>query len=202
MRRYLTIIFVLLVNIAKSQAHGGIEQYYYTAAGEPVIVPKVYYESRHHWYGEMRYNYEGFQTVSVNAGKVFSNNRLLSLSVTPFAGVVLGRLNGGTLGSNLKMEYKSLFFSSEPQYTFSLERRLDNFFFNWSELGYELNKIIYTGLALQITRPYKRKNTWEPGAMIGFTYKNWTFPLYAFSPAGNKPNFVLGINWEWKHVKS
>jgi len=202
MRSYLTIMFVMIVTIVKSQAHGGIEQYYYTAAGEPVIVPKVYYESRHHWYGEMRYNYEGFQTVSVNAGKVFSNKGLLFFSVTPFAGIVLGRLNGGTLGSNIKMEYSRLFFSSESQYTFSLEKRVDNFFFNWSELGCELNKTFYAGLALQVTQLYKRENTWEPGAMIGLTYKNWTFPFYAFSPGGDKPNFVLGINWEWKHVKS
>jgi hypothetical protein len=100
------------------------------------------------------------------------------------------------------MEYKSLFFSSESQYTFSVKKRTENFFFNWSEIGYQLTGLIYVGLALQLTHPYEIKNNWEPGVMMGLTYKKWTFPVYAFNPAGNNRNFVLGINWEWKYVKS
>jgi hypothetical protein len=128
----LMITFMMIYNIVKSQVHGGFEQYYYTGAGLPTIVPKAYYESPHHWYGEVRYNYEELQTVSFNAGKIFSNKKLLSYSITPFAGIVLGRLNGGTLGSNIKMEYKSLFFSAESQYTFSVEKRTENLFFKLS----------------------------------------------------------------------
>lgn len=198
----LVITFMVVYHIARSQAHGGIEQYYYTGTGQSVIVPKIYYETTRNWYGEMRYNYEAAQTVSFNAGKVFSIKKLPTVTLTPFAGVVLGRLNGGTVGTNIKMEYQNLFFSSESQYTFSLEKKNEDFFFNWSELGYELNSLVYAGLALQITHPYKQVNRWEPGAMVGFTFKNWTFPVYAFKPAGSKPNFVLGINWEWKYVKS
>src|SRR5450755_630836 len=112
----LMITFIMLYNMVKSQSHGGIEQYYYAGAGVSTIVPKVYYESPHNWYSEVRYNYEELQTVSFNAGKIFSHKKLLSYSVTPFAGIVLGRLNGGTLGLNIKMDYKSLFFSSESQY--------------------------------------------------------------------------------------
>jgi hypothetical protein len=199
---FLMITFIMIHNIAKSQEHGGFEQYYYTGAGVSAIVPKVYYESGHNWYGEVRYNYEELQTVSFNAGKIFSHKKLLSYSVTPYAGIVLGRLNGGTLGTNINMEYKSLFFSSESQYTFSVEKRTENFFFNWSEFGYQLTGLVYVGLALQLTHPYEIKNNWEPGVMMGFTYKSWTFPVYAFNPAGNNRNFVLGINWEWKYVKS
>ncbi len=184
------------------QEHGSLEQYYYTGAGTSVIVPRVNYQNRHNWFGEVRYNYEELQTVSFNAGKMFSHKKLLSYSVTPFAGIVLGRLNGGTLGSNINMEYKSLFFSSESQYTFSVEKRTENFFFNWSEFGYQFATIMYVGLALQVTHPYEIENNWEPGVMMGLTYKNWSFPLYAFNPACNNRNFVLGINWEWKHVKS
>jgi hypothetical protein len=196
------ITFIMISNVVTSQSHGGIEQYYYTGAGLSTIVPKVYYESPHNWYGEVRYNYEELQTVSFNAGKIFSNKKLLSYSITPFAGIVLGRLNGGTLGSNIKIDYKSLFFSSESQYTFSVEKRAENFFFNWSELGSQLTKLVYVGVALQLTHPYEIKNDWQPGVMIGFTYKSWTFPVYAFNPARNNRNFVLGINWEWKYAKS
>ena len=187
-------------HFSNSQAHGGLEQYYYTGAGVSTIVPRVYYQSRHNWYGEVRYNYEELQTVSFTAGKTFSNKKLLSYSITPVAGIVLGKLNGGTLGSNVKMEYKSLFFSSEFQYTFSVEKKTENFFFKWSEFGYQF-AMVYLGLALQVAHSYEIKNNWEPGIMMGLIYKSWTFPIYVFDPAGNNRNFVLGINWEWKHLK-
>ena len=201
-KSFLMITFIIIYNMAQSQEHGGFEQYYYTGTDVSTIVPRIYYTSPHNWYGEVRYNYEELQTVSFNAGKMFSVEKSLSYTITPFAGIVLGRLNGGTLGTNINIEYKSLFFSSESQYTFSVEKRRENFFFNWSELGYQLTGLVYTGLALQLTHPYEIKNNWEPGVMMGLTYKNWTFPLYAFNPAGNNRNFVLGINWEWKNGKS
>ena len=195
------ITFIMLYNTVKSQSHGGFEQYYYTGAGLPAIVPKVYYESPRNWYGEVRYNYEELQTVSFNAGRIFSHKKLLSYSITPFAGIVLGRLNGGTLGSNIKMEYKSLFFSSESQYTFSVEKRAADFFFNWSEFGWQFTSLVYGGLAVQLTHPYEIKNNWQPGIMMGLTYKSWTFPVYAFNPVEDNRNFVVGINWEWKGAK-
>ena len=193
---------MLLHNMGNSQAHAGFEQYCYTAGSVPTIVPRIYYQSPHNWYGEVRYNYEELQTVSLNAGKMFSHKKLVSYSITPFAGIVLGRLNGGTIGSNINIEHKSLFFSSESQYTFSVDKRRENFFFNWSELGYQLTNLVYMGLALQLTRHYQVINEWQPGIMMGFTYKSWTFPVYAFNPAGCNRNFVVGVNWEWKYVKS
>lgn len=196
------ITLIMSYNVVKCQSYGGFEQYYYTGPGVSTIVPKVYYETSHHWYGEVRYNYEELQTVSFNAGKTFSQKKLLSYSFTPFAGIVLGRLTGGTIGLNLKMDYKSWFFSSESQYTFSHERRVEDFFFNWSECGYELSDFMYTGVALQLTHPFELKNNWQPGVMIGLTYRSWTLPVYAFNPAGNNPIFVVGINWEWKYAKA
>ncbi|MEO7960671.1 MAG: hypothetical protein ABIR19_03935 [Ginsengibacter sp.] len=196
------ILFMLLILSMRSQSqeHAGVEQYYYSAGGSSSIVPKVYYQDKKNWFGEMRYNYEANETMSLNAGKMFSNdNALFDFSITPFAGIVLGKLNGGSVGSNLNLEYHDMYFSSEGQYTFSFSDQKENFIYNWSELGYQLNKLVYTGLALQATHPYELKNYWEPGILLGFTYKNWTFPLYAFSPANDGRNYVLGINWEWKY---
>jgi hypothetical protein len=201
-KNLLILIFILLHNMGKSQAHGGFEQYCYTAGSVATIVPRIYYQSPHNWYGEVRYNYDELQTVSFNAGKMFSHKKLLQYSITPFAGIVLGRLNGGTIGSNIDIGYKSLFFSSESQYTVSVEKRSGNFFFNWSEMGYQVTSLVYVGLALQLTRHYEVINNWQPGVMTGLTYKSWTFPVYVFNPAGCNRNFVVGVNWEWKNIKS
>ena len=193
------ISFILWPVGGNCQEHGSVEQYYYTGAGTSVIVPKANYQNRHNWFGEVRYNYEELQTVSLNAGKMFSNKKSFSYSLTPYAGIVLGRMNGGTLGSNINIKYRNLFFSTESQYTFSVNERTENFFFNWSELGYQFINLVYSGITLQLTHPFEIRNNWEPGLMLGFTYKSWTFPLYAFNPTNNNRNYVLGINWDWDY---
>ena len=196
-------MLVMLYNKANTQSHGGFEQYYYSGnRGTSSIVPKVYYQSKNNWYGEVRYNYEELETFSVNIGKTFSKEGMISYSVTPIAGAMAGKLNGGSVGVNSELNYRNLFFSSESEYIFSTEGRNANFLFNWSELGYQVTGRIYTGLALQLTHVYKTANIWEPGIMVGFSFNKFTFPLYAFSPLTNKKYFVLGINWKWQHSKS
>lgn len=192
----------MLQTNCESQSHSGYEQYYYSGAGQPSFVPKIYYQSPKNWYGEIRYNYEEFQTVSINAGKTFSNSKSLSYSFTPLAGLVAGKLNGGNIGANILLGYKNFFFSSESEYTLSIEKKSESFFFDWSELGYQVNRIFYAGLALQFTHPYEIKNNWQPGFMVGLTYKQWTIPFYAFNPGAKNENFVVGIDWEWKGDKS
>lgn len=203
MHKSICIISFLITSLAgKSQEHGSFEQYYYTGGGASAVVPKLYYQNRHNWFGELRYNYEELQTVSFITGKTFSNDNPVSCSFTPYAGLVLGRMNGGSLGSNIDIEFKNLFFSLESQYTFSVNERSQDFFFNWSEVGYKFTSFFYSGLALQLTHPFETKSKWEPGLMLGLTYKSWTFPFYAFSPTNNNRNYVLGINWEWDYKKT
>ncbi|MEO6187465.1 MAG: hypothetical protein ABIO82_06105 [Ginsengibacter sp.] len=194
-------ILIMLCHTGKSQVHGGLEQYYYSSPGSSVVVPKLYYQTTDNWLGEIRYNYEQLETISFLAGKMFTNNKALSYSITPLAGVIWGKMKGGLIGSDMTLNYKHLFFSSEPQYTFSVEEKTENFFFSWSELGYDFTKMLYAGFALQSTHLYRSQSSWEPGIMMGLNYKNWTFPVYIFSPADENRNLVLGVNWEWEKSK-
>ncbi|MEP7253645.1 MAG: hypothetical protein ABI683_14735 [Ginsengibacter sp.] len=193
------ISILMIPHLGKSQEQGSFEQYYYTGSGTSVIVPKIYLQNKNNWFGEVRYNYEELETVSLNAGKMFSSKNDISYSFKPYAGLVLGRMSGGTLGSNVSLDYRDLFFSSESQYSFSVNEKAQDFFFNWSELGYQFSNLLYSGFALQVTHPFEIRNNWEPGVMLGVTYKNWTFPFYTFSPISVKRNYVLGVNWEWNY---
>ena len=194
---------MMLAPIAgKSQKYAGIEQYYYTGESQSQIVPRIYMENEKNYFGEIRYNYEALNTFSLNFGKAFPFNKNKSISLTPFGGLLLGRMNGGNIGSNFYVEVQHLFFSAENQFTFSFSEKTQNFFYNWTEMGYQPARFWFAGLALQYTRPYRISQSWEPGVMMGVTFKNWTFPFYAFDPVGNNRNFVLGINWEWnKNLK-
>lgn len=186
---------------ARSQEKAGMQQYYYTGLGASSIVPKIYYQSSNNWHSEVRYNYEELQTISFNIGKTISVDKRLRLTVTPMAGVVLGQLKGINIGSNIDLEYKKVFVSLESQFTFSIEKKSQNLFFNWSESAYQFLDFLYAGVALQVSHPYEIKNKLQPGVMVGFCYKNWTFPLYAFDPASKARNYVIGIDWDWQHNK-
>lgn len=192
---------ILFTTKVKSQDHGGVQQYYYSGNGESSIVPKIYYGNKNNWYGAVRYNYEESKTISLNVGKMFSHENLVSYSITPVAGIVMGKLNGITIGSNAEAAYKKLFFSSEFEYDFSIEKKYDDLFFNWSECGYQITNLVYGGIALQVTHHYAVKNRWEPGIMVGMIYKNWTFPVYLFNPGYSNMNFVIGMNWDWTRAK-
>lgn len=197
MFRLCYILVIIQIGALRAQKSAGVEQYYYTGATTSQIVPRIYYQNKVNWIGEVRYNYEAPNTLSLNVGKTFAMDRNSAIKLTPFGGLLAGGMKGGNVGSNISVESNSIFFSAETQYSFSWNEAQENFFYNWSELGYQVGELFYAGLALQYTRPMNLMTVWEPGVMMGLTYKNWTLPLYAFNPTTSSRNFVLGINWEW-----
>ena len=194
------MILILLSGTANAQGTMGFEEYYYT--GLPLSsapVSRIYYQDNSSWYGEARYNYETAQSVSVYAGRTFGKQDSLSWSFTPLAGIVAGKFKGVSLGLNTALDYRSVSFSSALEYNFSGENKRYSFFFSWSELGYQLTKHFYAGLALQQTGLYHMTTVWEPGIQIGISFEKWVFPVYVFNGADNKRYFVLGITREWEH---
>jgi hypothetical protein len=202
MRNSLFMILFLLHSTANGQSPAGFEAYYYTGHRlSSALVSRIYYQVKGSWYGEARYNYEAEQSVSLYAGRTFSKKDSFSYAVTPLAGLVTGKLKGGSVGMNITLDYRKVSFSSALEYSFSEKNKYGSFFFNWSELGYQVTKHIYAGLALQQTCVYNTTMVWEPGIEAGISFGKWLFPVYAFNPAGNKKYFVLGIAGEWEHGK-
>lgn len=184
--------------MASCQQRTGVEEFFYIGHNTPsTVVPRIYYQDYRGWYGEARYNYEEAQTFSIYGGRTFSRRKDLSFSITPVAGLVWGKLKGGSVGANLELDYGNLIFCSSSQYTFSPEDQRSDFFYVWSELGCQLTGNIYTGLALQQTRLLRTNWNWDPGLQIGFLINKWTFPLYIFDPMAGKRHFVLGVTREW-----
>ena len=198
----LILIACLHVYQGKTQGGGGFEQLYYMRSSQgATVVPMVHYTSKNNWYGEARYNYDEAQTFALYGGKTFSRKGTLSYSATPVLGGLMGRMNGGSVGMNMDLGFENLFFSSQSQYTFSLEQKTDKYFFSWTELGYQATPWLYGGMALQQTSLFQSAAKFEPGCMIGFSLRNWTVPVYIFNQAGGEAYFVLGINWVWESQK-
>ncbi len=199
----LLMIIVALFNKAGAQSHIGLEQYYYCGKNQDISFVSIgYYQNAHNWYGEVRYNYEEKKTMSVYAGKTFYGDGKLSYTATPMLGVLIGQFNGGSMGVNLDLAYKSVELSSLLQYVFSKDDRSKSFMLNWTELSYQVTPFMKSGIVLQQSTVYQSSPIMEEGIFIGFSYKNWKLPVYVFSPFSKKRNYVIGINWEWQHGSS
>jgi hypothetical protein len=186
----------------RAQSKFGIENYnYWGQSNENVIVPMIHIETKKNWYAEVRYNYEDAQTLSLFGGKTFTGGKSLQYSITPMTGASFGNFTGLSFAANAEVEWKNFYLSSQTQYSIATRINNDNFFFSWSELGYNISDHIFGGLAIQYTRQQEMNKT-EPGFVAGLNFKGVSIPFYVFSPFKPGRYFVLGLNYEYKFKKS
>ena len=187
-----------------AQWKAGIEQYVYTNVPvSEAFVQLIHIQTPGNFYGELRYNYEEGKTISLFAGKTFSGGHDLEYELTPMAGCSTGRFTGFSLAANTDMEWKNFFFSSQAQYSKSVKRKdslnlktnAADFFYSWSELGYNFTEHFFTGVSLQDTRQ-AGENICEPGILAGFSIKKLCFPFYVFRPFRADRYFIMGITYQ------
>jgi len=188
-----------------AQWKAGIEQYFYTHTPlSHAFVPIVHLQSPANFYAELRYNYEEAKTISLYAGRTFSGGNGLEYKITPMVGYSTGRFTGLSFASNAEAGWKNFFVSSQTQYSMSVrkkdsvtvKRNGDNFFYSWSELGYDFNDHFFAGISMQYTRQ-AGENTFEPGFLAGLSVKNLCFPFYLFNPFQGTRYFIIGVNYEF-----
>jgi hypothetical protein len=80
------------------------------------------------------------------------------------------------------------------------KKRLTNFFFSWSEAGYNISRNFFAGLAIQYTGQQEMKNA-EPGFVAGINFRNISIPVYMFNPFRPGRYFVWGLNYEYRFKK-
>ncbi len=193
------LFFLCLIVSTNCQAQSKwvIENYNYLGQpGSGVVVPMLHFETKKNWYAELRYNYEDNQTISFFGGKTFKGGNNFEYSLTPLAGFSAGRFTGVSFGVNADAEWKNFYLSSQTQYSFGTKKDIADFFFSWSELGYNISKHFFAGLAMQYTRQIDN-NSFEPGFVAGLEIKNFSFPVYVFSPFRSGCYFVVGMNYEY-----
>lgn len=180
-----------------AQWKAGIEQYNYI--GSPLagaFVPVCHMQSSSDWYAELRYNYEDVQTFSVYGGKKITKGNDFHYSVTPMMGFSAGRFTGISFAANIEAEWKKFYLSSETQYSIATKRVSKDFFFNWSEIGYNITSFFFSGLTVQYTRQ-PGKIIFEPGFLTGLTLNKVSFPVYIFRPFRSGCYFISGVIYEY-----
>jgi hypothetical protein len=187
---------------AFSQPSSSFEEYYYLDRAKPFYMATV--ASNHaanDWYMEGRYNYDAINAVSAYLGKTFGKKALISYSITPIAGLIGGKFNGGSIGANVAFDCKGLSFSSQSQYTLSVQDRATNYIYSLSDLTYHFGGFLSAGVSLQQTALYRAGATFEKGILIRTELKRFSFPLYIFNPSTSERHFMFGLIIQWSVEK-
>ena len=51
------------------------------------------------------------------------------------------------------------------------------------------------------TRLYQAETLFEPGVLVGFSFRNLTVPFYTFAPFKKERYYMLGLTIEWEGSK-
>jgi hypothetical protein len=198
----LLVVHSLPTSQLSAQLKGGLEQYYYmNSTTQPTFSPRAYYDDSKNWHREIRYNYEAAETFSLYFGKSFEGGEKLGYSFTPMMGVSVGQFTGASPGVSFELTLKRLAFTSESQYSFSMNSRADEFFFTWTEARMDVTRWLSGGIAFQQTNCYKTKGQFDPGGMLALTWRDLSFPVYVFNPGNKNRYYVFGLSWEWETKK-
>ena len=194
-KNLLSIVSIMTLLNVSAQLKGGIEHYSYFSSGAALIMePVLHIQTARGSYGELRYNYEKKDAISFNAGKAFFIPGKFQTTLTPMLGIVTGSMKGCNLVLNQETEWKNFYFSSQSQYCRAFSDDPD-FFYNWSESGYNISPPVFTGIALQC-RYQSGKLATDPGLMTGINLKNVSVSFYVFNPLSSNSYFVTGLKYE------
>jgi hypothetical protein len=198
------ILTVLFVNSPTySQAEVVVEQYHYLGKGQPyVFMPIAHFQTARNWYAEARYNYEDIETFSLYFGKSFSGEKSLGYTLTPIVGAAIGRFRAISTGLNVDLEYGKFFFSAQSQYSMATDKGKgsEDFFYSWSEAGFQPVEWFYAGASLQQTYMANEKLL-EPGVLIGFSFGRYSIPVYGFDLLNSQRYFIIGLTVSWQGTK-
>ncbi len=146
---------------------------------------------------ETRYNYEGMRTGSTWVGYNFNFGKKVEFAVTPMVGAVFGDTTGVAPGYTATIEYKKLAFWTSGEFVFDTNSRDGNFFYNWSELSYQMTDWVRAGVVIQRTKAYQTDLDVQRGFLVGVTHKSTSFTTYVFNAGWTDPTVVLTLGFQF-----
>jgi len=143
---------------------------------------------------EARYNYEGIDTGSTWVGWNFGFGEKLRIDGTLMAGGVFGNMRAVAPGYHLTVTLGNFELYSEGEYVFDTTGNpSNNFFYNWTQLGYSPLEWLTVGLASQKTKAYQTDLDIQRGVFVGFTYGSWSLSVYVFNFGWESPTVVSAL---------
>ena len=142
---------------------------------------------------ELRYNYEGLDTVSFWAGYNFSVGSEWTLEFTPMLGGVFGDTDGVAPGYKGSLGWRQFELYSEGEYLIDANDASSSYFYSWTELTFAPVDSFRFGLVAQRTKLYDSDREIQRGLLAGYSGESWDLTGQLFDPDEPKPTFVLAF---------
>jgi hypothetical protein len=180
------------VNAEVNKAQYNASLYYYSFPdAEGNLIPIVYadFNSIHL---EGRYNYEDKKSASVFCGYTIERGKRVEFGITPMVGIVFGSTNGIAPGLELEIAWNKIDFYSESEWLFDFESADYNYIYTWTELAYNPNEVIRTGLSANRSRIYQNKKEIQRGIFAEYNFSKFTTGFHYFNPFEDD-YYLIGI---------
>ena len=142
---------------------------------------------------EARWAYEGRDTGSLSVGKSIPIEGDISGSITPMIGFAAGDSQGVVPALSLELNWEKLRFSTNAEYLFGTDSDTSDFFYSWSELGWEASERLTLGLVGQRTNIFDEALTIDRGLFFGVKSGRTLFTAYVFNPDLDHPYWMVSI---------
>ena len=148
----------------------------------------------HRWFHvEARYNYEALDSGSTFVGVNGAWGSDLRLRLTPMVGGVFGSLSGVVPALRVTLAWWKLDLYSESEVVVTFGEGIDDFFYNWSELGFSPLHWLRAGAVLQRSRIFTMPEEIQRGLFVAVTIKSLTVSLYEFNLGWTTPTWVVAF---------
>ena len=167
----------------------GLEANNYFIPGNYILDPVVT-ANHNKLHLEARYNYEDLRTLSAWAGYNFHWTKKVDFAFTPMVGIVLGNTQGIAPGFEFDFNYRKFEIYSETEYLLDTGDKNASFYYNWTDITYNLKEWLWFGMSIQRTRLYRSELELQKAPLVGFQLKKWQLTTYGFD-LGTGSAFVL-----------
>ena len=171
---------------------GNVEAYAYLLGADSYVSPIVRAD-RGALHLEGRYQYERRQTVSAWAGWTLETGASLHLEVVPIAGVVIGRTDGFGVGLEALLSWRTFELYSESELIFDVRGTEGGFYYNWSDLAWQLKPWFDVGLSAQRTLTRESALSIEGGIFVTGRRRRVELSIYGYNLERRAPFAIVAL---------
>lgn len=196
--RYLPCLIscLFLAPPAHAQVSGYVAGYFGIAPDDDAVPIGVVGVDHRTWHFLARYGYEDQDTFSGWAGRVFSFGESVAVSVTPMAGLVVGRTDAVAPGFEVTLDWRDLSVYNESELVVPFDGSA-SYFYGWGTATWRVADWFQPGVTLQRLRVFGSERTVDRGLVVTAELGRWAASLYGYNPFSGDRFFQLGVEWSF-----
>jgi len=146
------------------------------------------------WHFLVRYGYEGQDTFSSFAGRIFEFGDQVSVSLTPMAGLAVGGTDGLLPALEFSLDWGRLSVYNESELMIPFDGS-ESYFYAWGIASYRVTDWFQPGVSVQRLRVFESERVVDRGLSITAAFGRLSTTLYGYNPFSSARFWQLGLEW-------